>query len=104
MNRQCVWFGLTLLGLWLVVTSVGGEQDLCSPECNDNTTTALDVQVLIRNKRDFGGKEPINWPLTYNAVFGVPGWLAQACEAFSDINFHLLGYNVLGKVLSQGLP
>jgi hypothetical protein len=53
--------------------------------------------LLSRQKRDFGGKEPIDWPKTYNAVFGVTGWLAQACEAFSDINFHLLGYNALGS-------
>ena len=59
-----------------------------------NTTS---LAILSRRKRDFGGKEPIDWPKTYNAVFGVPGWMAQACEAFSDINFHLLGYNALGK-------
>ena len=54
---------------------------------------------LSRQKRNFGGKEPIDWLKTYNAVFGVAGWVAQAGEAFSDINFHLLGYNALGKVL-----
>jgi hypothetical protein len=31
-----------------------------------------------------------------NATFLVAGWLTQGCEAFSDINFHLLGYTALG--------
>ena len=79
----------------------------CSGEANnfEITTTGLefwetgDGRILSRPKRDFGGKEPIDWPKTYNAVFGVAGWVAQAGEAFSDINFHLLGYNALGKIL-----
>ena len=71
------------------------------------TTTDLEIwetgdgRILSRPKRAFGGKEPIDWPKTYNAVFGVTGWLAQGCEAFSDINFHLLGYNALGKILEK---
>jgi len=79
----------------------------CDFKCDNNSSDCsvgkgLEVwddhgQLLSRKKRDFGGKEPIDWVKTYNAVFGTTGWMAQACEAFSDINFHLLGYNVLGK-------
>ena len=54
---------------------------------------------LSRQKRNFGGKEPIDYPKAVNATFFVAGWVAQGCEAFSDINFHLLGYTALGKIL-----
>jgi hypothetical protein len=85
----------------------------CNFKCDNNSSDCsgsrgLDVweegsshgQVLLsRQRRDFGGKEPIDWPKLYNASFGVAGWMAQACECFSDINFHLLGYNALGKIM-----
>jgi hypothetical protein len=56
---------------------------------------------LSRQKRNFGGREPIDYPKAVNASFFVAGWVAQGCEAFSDINFHLLGYTALGKVLEK---
>ena len=92
---------LVILGPLVAVVQGGGDVDVGRQECFDGRSinlTALDGPVLSRRKRDFGGKEPIDWPKTYNAVFGVAGWMAQACEAFSDINFHLLGYNALGKL------
>ena len=73
------------------------DYDCGSNDQWNTTNECSNDKVLSRQKRDFGGKEPIDWPKTYNGVFGVPGWQAQACEAFSDINFHLLGYNALGK-------
>lgn len=104
---------LTLLCLVVTVASTGDDcedVDVISrrelkkqhqdTEMDDDDVTlsnTTSLAILSRRKRDFGGKEPIDWPKTYNAVFGVPGWMAQACEAFSDINFHLLGYNALGK-------
>jgi len=58
---------------------------------------------LSRRKRNFGGKEAIDFPKAINAVFGATGWLAQGLEAFSDINFHLLGYTALGMFLCLNL-
>ena len=55
-------------------------------------------RILSRQKRNFGGREPIDYPKAVNATFFVAGWVAQGCEAFSDINFHLLGYTALGKI------
>ena len=72
--------------------------------CNDKKSTALQIRetandnkILSRQKRNFGGKEPIDFPKAFNGTFLVAGWLAQGLEAFSDINFHLLGYTALGK-------
>ena len=39
------------------------------PAQNSNST---DV-VLSRQKRNYGGKEPIDFPKAFNAVFGPPG-------------------------------
>jgi hypothetical protein len=82
----------------------------CDLKCENNSSDCSDGrglevwddgsshgQLLSRQKRDFGGKEPLDWGKLYNASFGVQGWMAQACECFSDVNFHLLGYNALGK-------
>ena len=86
--------------LSLSVNLAQGENDcdLNDKQSLNSPAAGYDGKLLSRRKRDFGGKEPIDWPKTYNGVFGVPGWQAQACEAFSDINFHLLGYNALGKI------
>ena len=68
---------------------------------NDDRSDALDVTLenkkLIRRKRNFGGSEAINFPLVYDSIFGVKGWLASGIEVFQDILFHVSGYTVLGK-------
>ncbi len=60
-----------------------------------------DDRLLSRHKRNFGGKEPIDYAKAFNAVFTTTGWLTQGLEAFSDINFHLLGYTALGKIFAS---
>ena len=72
--------------------SIYDKYELCD-SLYDNTTSSL----VSAQRRNFGGKEPIDYPKALNAVFGHPGWLTQGLEAFSDINFHLLGYTALGK-------
>jgi len=57
-------------------------------------------KILSRQKRNFGGREPIDYPKAVNATFLVAGWVTQGCEAFNDIQFHLLGYTVLGNDLT----
>ena len=102
MIRHKLVTSLTISVAICVSLSVNSAQAEIDCDLNDklnSTADCYDGKVLSRRKRDFGGKEPIDWPKTYNGVFGVPGWQAQACEAFSDINFHLLGYNALGKIL-----
>ena len=76
----------------------------CSIHIEDNKKTSLQIwetakdnKILSRHKRNFGGREPIDFPKAVNGAFLVAGWLAQGLEAFSDINFHLLGYTALGK-------
>lgn len=68
---------------------------------SDVRSDALDVTLenkkLIRRKRNFGGSEAINFPLVYDSIFGVKGWLASGIEVFQDILFHVSGYTVLGK-------
>ncbi len=104
---------LQILLLTLTFSLEKANTNCCNDSINENNYQSYlnydgrDLQIwetggdrkLSRQKRNFGGKEPIDWLKTYNAVFGVAGWVAQAGEAFSDINFHLLGYNALGKVL-----
>ena len=58
-----------------------------------------DEKILSRQKRNFGGPEAINFPLVYDSVFGVKGWLASGIEVFQDILFHLTGYTIIGKTL-----
>jgi hypothetical protein len=58
------------------------------------------VQLLSRQKRNFGGKEQVDYAKAFSGVFMTLGWLTQGLEAFSDINFHLLGYTALGKILT----
>ena len=68
-----------------------------------NWETEEDDRLLSRHRRNFGGKEPIDYAKAFNAVFTTTGWLTQGLEAFSDINFHLLGYTALGKILNSQL-
>ena len=56
-----------------------------------------DEKILSRQKRNFGGPEAINFPLVYDSVLGVKGWLASGIEVFQDILFHLTGYTIIGK-------
>ena len=65
---------------------------------NNEAKVETSFNVISRAKRSFGGVEPTNYVLAFTGVFGVPGWLTQGLEAFSDINFHLLGYTALGKL------
>ena len=70
----------------------------------DNDTQnddADDGRILSRQKRNFGGPEPINFPLVYDSVFGVKGWLASGIEVFQDILFHVTGYTIVGKTLAR---
>ena len=60
---------------------------------------ADDGRILSRQKRNFGGPEPINFPLVYDSVLGVKGWLASGIEVFQDILFHVTGYTIVGKTL-----
>jgi len=53
--------------------------------------------ILSRQKRDFGGSEPIDYAKAIAGVFGPAGIVVHGCEAFSDIIFHLTGYTVLGN-------
>ena len=75
---------------------------------SDVRSDALDVTLenkkLIRRKRNFGGSEAINFPLVYDSIFGVKGWLASGIEVFQDILFHVSGYTVLGKKMGQLRP
>ena len=66
-------------------------------EYDRNGIAVYDDKVLSRQKRNFGGTEPINFQLVYNSVFGVKGWLASGVEALQDITFHLTGYTIIGK-------
>jgi len=66
-----------------------------------NWETEEDNRLLSRHRRNFGGKEPIDYAKAFNAVFTTTGWLTQGLEAFSDINFHLLGYTALGKIFAS---
>ena len=72
--------------------SLNDKYELCDSLYDNSTSVFVSAQ-----RRNFGGKEPIDYPKALNAVFGAPGWLTQGLEAFSDINFHLLGYTALGK-------
>jgi hypothetical protein len=79
-------------------------QNSLANECSSggkNIETKLQIScsglVSSGQRRNFGGVEPTNYVAALTAVFGVPGWLTQGLEAFSDINFHLLGYTALGK-------
>ena len=56
-----------------------------------------DHALLVRNKRSFGGKEPVNMTLVNTNVLGAPGWLPLFCSAVPDVIFHVTGYGVLGK-------
>ena len=62
---------------------------------------ADDGRILSRQKRNFGGPEAINFPLVYDSVFGVKGWLASGIEVFQDILFHVTGYTIVGKTLAR---
>lgn len=67
-------------------------------DARDNVTNDVsEVKILSRKKRNFGGPEAINFPLVYNSVFGVQGWLASGIEVLQDIIFHVSGYTVLGN-------
>ena len=66
---------------------------------NNKTKVETSLNVLSLEKRSFGGVEPTNYVSAFTGVFGVPGWLTLGLEAFSDINFHLLGYTALGKLI-----
>jgi hypothetical protein len=102
------WWTLTLFVNFLVVTNTFECSELTKHElCDDDSTfdedfgnTTTSVVLLSRQKRNFGGKEAIDFPKALNAVFGATGWLTQGLEAFSDINFHLLGYTALGMFFS----
>ena len=72
--------------------SLNDKYELCD-SLHDNSTSVL----VSAQRRNFGGKEAIDYGKAFNAVFGAPGLLTQGLEAFSDINFHLLGYTALGK-------
>ena len=65
--------------------------------CDENENS-LSGKVLSRQKRNFGGSEPINYSLVFDGIFGVKGWLASGIEVFHDILFHVSGYTILGKV------
>ncbi len=68
---------------------------------SSNDVTRFDsnagLKILSRQKRNFGGREPVDYVKAINATFLVAGWVTRGCEAFNDIQFHLLGYTVLGK-------
>lgn len=71
-------------------------------ECDGNDDKSeIDIyedKVLSRQKRNFGGTEPINFQLVYNSTFGVKGWLASGIEGLQDITFHLTGYTIIGEL------
>jgi hypothetical protein len=73
-------------------------QEICPDHKNATTlTTTTAATTVSRQRRSFGGVEPTDFRKAFIAIFGVPGWLTQGLEAFSDINFHLLGYTTLGN-------
>ena len=78
---------------------VGTDDRNCTSVRREDNDDVTDVsgRVLSRQKRNFGGREPIDYVKAVNATFLVAGWVAQGCEAFNDIQFHLLGYTVLGE-------
>ena len=63
----------------------------------DSGSGNRDHALLVRNKRSFGGKEPVNMTLVNTNVLGAPGWLPLVCSAVPDVIFHVTGYGVLGK-------
>ena len=73
------------------------DDDDNDKEYDKNGINIYDDKVLSRQKRNFGGTEPINFQLVYNSVFGVNGWLASGIEILQDITFHLTGYTIIGK-------
>ena len=76
------------------------NHDVNNNGCKDNETEVNNEEegkILSRQKRNFGGSEPINFPLVYDSVLGVKGWLASGIEVFQDILFHLTGYTIIGK-------
>ncbi len=56
------------------------------------------LAVLSRNRRSFGGQEPINWTLVIGNVLGPGGWTPLFCGANLDMFFRVSGYVVLGKL------
>jgi len=53
--------------------------------------------ILSRQKRNFGGSEPIDFDKALTGVFGPTGLLVQGCESFLDIVWHVSAYTILGK-------
>lgn len=60
-----------------------------------------DLALLVRTKRSFGGKEPVNITLVNTNVLGAPGWLPLVCSAVPDVIFHVTGYGVLGNSINK---
>ena len=83
----------------------GDDAKNCSRVTNHKTDADAeddaDGRILSRQKRNFGGREPIDYVKAINATFLVAGWVTQGCEAFNDIQFHLLGYTVLGEMVDN---
>ena len=74
--------------------SLENETDI---SVNKNESYFSDEIILSRQKRNFGGTEPINFPLVFDSTFGVKGWLSSGIEITQDIVLHLTGYTILGK-------
>ena len=110
MERHNILIITVLLSFSLIQNSIANECSNDGYSCitsaesstkilvNNKTKVETSFNVLSRKKRSFGGVEPTNYVLAFTGVFGVPGWLTQGLEAFSDINFHLLGNTALGKL------
>ena len=104
--RSRIWQKLLLLLLVLLTIVERAFSDKCCHRLHlhedELETTVFEVgdssaKTLRRQKRNFGGSETINFPLVYDTIFGVRGWLVSGIEAFQDILFHVSGYTVLGK-------
>ncbi len=94
-----VFFVFVTSFVTLSLTDVLFEKFECDDE-DDAEKNGVDIyedKLLSRQKRNFGGTEPIDFQLVYNSTFGVKGWLSSGIEAALDITFHLTGYTIIGK-------
>ncbi len=100
MNFYHIIVILIFLTSFVTLSSTNFLVDTVECDCNDdkNEEDIYEDKVLSRQKRNFGGTEPINFQLVYNSTFGVKGWLASGIEGLQDITFHLTGYTIIGEL------
>ena len=52
---------------------IDDDDDDCKFQNSTTEFDRFDEKILLRKKRNFGGKEPIDFTKAFNAIFGHPG-------------------------------